>query len=578
MIICENLFYNANIFNTAYKKFYRGFLATRKKKIVAIGEGEPSESIVAKNSIDLEGRFVIPGLIDIHTHIESAMLTPYMFARELARRGVTTIVSEPHEIANVAGIDAVYTMIDAAQGAPIDIFYSIPSSVPSSNPSLETTGGSIEIEDVLKLMEHPHVKALGEVMNVNSVLYEKSGKTNKLVKAFRKSNPMLPVEGHCPRIVGEELAKYIFSGIDSDHTEHTLEEMKQRLFNGMMMQIQEKTVVKELMDHIVENDLYNSVALVTDDVMPHELVENGHLDYIVKLATECGFSFENAVYCATKTPADRMRLFDRGSIRPGLLADFVILDDGRSFDVYAVYKSGYEVYSKERGDRFREKSDYSFPKRYTNSIKLGKITPENFTVRVPEKDTEKESVKVRRIVNSSPATQTKKDKVAFPVKKGEVVWENNDKDTLLITVFDRYKKSGNIGQGFVTGAVHKKGAVATTYNHDCHNLLVAGSNKKDMVLASNEVIKMKGGFAVALDGKIIASCPLPIGGIMSASPADELALKLGEVVKAMEMLGYNHVDPIMSFCTLTLAVSPSLKITDVGYVDVMNQKTAELFV
>lgn len=570
---CDTLYTNAEIFNTALKRIYRGFFAVRGNQVVRIGEGEPPETINAAKVVDLGGKTVVPGLIDIHTHIESAMLTPWAFASELARRGVTTIVSEPHEIANVAGMAGVEAMITAAEGAPIDIYYGIPSSVPCSSPALETTGGVIDVDEVLALMDNPGVKCLGEVMNVTSVVNEPDGKTNRIVRAFKQKSDVLPVEGHCPRLVGDELAEYMAAGIDSDHTEHSFEEFRERLFNGMLMELQDKSISQELFDFIIENDLFNNVALVTDDVMPHELVEQGHLDYIVRRAIETGFSPEQAVYCATKVPADRMRLFDRGEIRPGKLADFVVLDEVASFDVNAVYKSGALVYSKAGGDAFSASPKVAFPSAFNDSIKLGDITPETFGVKC---GAGAKSATCRLIVNASPSTHTKESEITLPARDGLIDWEKNAAGALLIAVLERYGINGNIGFGFLSGIVHNKGAVASSYCHDHHNVMVAGENAADMALAVNKIKQMRGGLAVALGGEIIASAALPVGGIMSGESAAALAKDVGAVTVAMEQLGYRHIDPIMSFCTLPLAVSPALKITDCGLVDVMAQKLLPL--
>ncbi|MEG0833295.1 MAG: adenine deaminase C-terminal domain-containing protein [Oscillospiraceae bacterium] len=567
---CDILFYNGTIFNTTFKKFYNGFFATRDGCVLRMGEGEPPASLDAKQKVNLRKKTVVPGLIDVHMHIESSMLAPLCFADELVKHGITTIVSEPHEMANVAGADGIFAMINAGKGAPLDIYYGAPSSVPSTSLELETTGGVIDTEDLAALLANPDVKCLGEVMNTRDVVYNKSGKTNGIIREFKRLDPRLPREGHCPRLVGDELAEYLFEGVDSDHTDHTMEEFKERYFNGMFVEIQDKTLTKELVDYVAKNDLYTDTALVTDDVMADEFVRDGGLDYIVRRAIALGMSPENAIYCATKTPAVRMLLNDRGDLRPGKLADFAVLSDLNAFCVEQTYKKGNCVFDRESHEE-KKRGRPSFDESYFHSVKLEKIGEDDFTI-----ECAKERAQCRVIETCSDSTATRMVLCDMKSVGGQLLWENSE--ILQVKVFERYGINKNSACGLVTGALIKHGAIASTYCHDHHNLIVAGSTKCDMAIASNCVIEMSGGLAVVLDGKVIAKAALPIGGILSDKPAVEFAKDIENVTAAMRSLGYDHYDPIMSFCTLSLPVSPDLKITDVGLIEVKTQKKVDLFV
>lgn len=560
---CDKLFINGLIYNTPYRRFIQGYIGFLGSRICCMGAGEP-EDIEAGETVDLCGRAAVPGLIDVHMHIESSMLTPGAYADEAVRHGVTTVVSEPHEIGNVAGVPGIRAMIEAGRTAPIDIYYGIPSCVPSTSSSLETAGADIDVPQVLELLRCPEVRCLGEVMNTGSVLSEPDGKTNRIIRAFREAAPGLPVEGHVPRIIGNDLSAYMMSGVDSDHTEHTLEELIERWYNGFAVQLQEKTLRPDIIDHLCKNSLYENTSFVTDDVMADEMISHGILDHVLRKAVSMGVPAEQAVYCCTRVPALRMKLDDRGELRPAKLADMVILDDIGSFDIYATYKKGSLVFTK--GDARSASADSSgFPSFLRNSVHLSPLYESSFTIR-----TDREGFVACRCAQVSPnRTQTAETEVKLEAKDGELLFENSH--VCQFAVFERYGINGNIGRGLVSGSVINRGAIATTYSHDSHNLCVMGCNKADMAAAANTVIGMKGGMAVVENGKVIATAAMPIGGILSDKCASDFAREIGAVTAAMRYLGYEHEDPVMSFCVLALPVSPQLKITDRGIVDVTRQ-------
>ena len=566
---CDFLYTNCNLFSSSFRLFFHGFFATRGEKIVRIGIGTPPDSIEADVTENLHNRFVVPGLIDVHMHIESSMLTPQAYAYEAVRHGVTTVVSEPHEIANVFGVRGIEAMMKAGKNAPIDIYYGIPSCVPSTNSDLETAGCEIGVKEVEELLKYDDIKCLGEVMNTKSVLSEPDGKTNQLIRAFHRNAPSLPLEGHVPRIVGDDLAEYMLSGIDSDHTEHPLSELIDRWLNGFCVQLQEKNVLPDVIAYLNEHELYNNTCLVTDDVMADEMVENGILDHVLRKAMSYGMDLKDAVYCCTFTPALRMRLMDRGELRPGKLADFVILDDDEQFIVNSTYKNGSCVYTVG-DDPVSSVSVDAFPDDFKDSVKCSSLYESDFILH-----TDREGLVPVRAIKVDPVkTHTEEVEIVLEAKDGELLFE--DSTACQMAVFERHGINGNVGHGLVTGTVLKRGAVATTYSHDSHNLCVLGTNKADMASAANLVIEMHGGMAVVEDGATAAAAALPIAGILTDKTCRQFAEDISKVTSAMKDMGYDHADPIMSFCTLALPVSPQLKITDFGYVDVAQQKILSL--
>lgn len=561
---------NGKVYNSYLKKFFSSDIAVIGDKFIYIGCSAEFH-IDAEKVIDAKGMHIIPGLIDIHMHIESSMATPIAFSKEIIKNGVTTIVSEPHEIANVFGIEGILEMIKSGEDAEVDIFYGVPSSVPSTSSEYETTGGEIGIDEVEELMNNEKVICLGEVMNYFDVINSEDKKINKIIKYFKKQHPLRPIEGHCPRIKGLELSKLIFSGVTSDHTQQTVCGMEERIKSGMFIQIQEKSMVKPVMDYLIENSLYEHLAFVTDDCMADVLVSEGHLNKHVKKAINMGMSPENAIYCATYTSARRMNLFDRGSIAPGKLADFIMLEDLNNFKIDKVFKKGKQVYSSD-DKAYEDKIPKTFPEKFYNSIKLNKINEDMLRIKAKINNG---SVKCRVIKIQDGSTFTDEIIGEVAVKDGYLQWENSE--YCLMAVIERYGKNQNIGFGLAAGDTIKKGAVAASYAHDHHNIIVVGKNARDIVCVVNSIIDSQGGYCAALDGKILAKIDLPIGGILSDKNMKSIGKELKEVTEAMRYLGYKHYNPIMSFSTNSLPVSPLLKITDKGLIKLNENRIVDIF-
>ncbi len=561
---------NTKVYNSYLKCFMPADVYVREGRIFYV-DTRQEETLSPGEVLDSSGYLMLPGFIDIHMHIESSMMTPVSFGERAASCGVTTLVSEPHEIANVMGVQGIHEMINGAKDSPIDIFYGIPSSVPSTNESLETTGGIIGFEEMKHLMREEGVVCVGEIMNYRQIVKGTEMEITRFLDYLREEEPQAVIEGHCPSLTGVDLAKFLYRGIDGDHTEHTLEEIRQRFENGMFVELQEKMLKPEILDYIIENNLFEHCCFVTDDTMADALLEKGQLNYIVRKAVEMGFPLKEAVYCASYTPARRMNLRDRGALAPGKKADFQLVKEEAvsDFEPDLVFKDGKEIFRKGSGGR--QLKPYGFPTGFYHSVRLERIEPEDLEPKIQTMDG---PVQVRVIEVSDGRTQTREKLVSMEVEKGRLKWQGTG--CMLAAVLERHGKNGNVGYGFVTGDCLKRGAAATTYYHDHHNLMVIGADPEDMLIAARRLIELQGGICTVENGQVTAELPLPVCGILSELPADDIGRMLGQVRKSLEGLGYEHYNPIMSLCTLGLPVSPALKLTDVGLVDVEKGEVVNL--
>ena len=562
---------NVKIFNSYLKKFKDGNVAILNNKFLYIDNNKNTE-FEATNIIDGRNQYMIPGFIDIHMHIESSMMTPEPFCHHLSKNGVTTIVAEPHEIANIFGNKGIKALIEAETSINTSIFYGIPSSVPSTSPELETTGAILDFEEMKSLTSNPKVICIGEIMNYRQIIDNNSLDICKIIEYVKKYKPQYAIEGHCPKLLDLDLAKFLYLGINGDHTEHTLEEFIQRFENGMFMELQEKSISAELLNYIKKNNLYEHFSFVTDDTMPDTFLYKGHLNAVIKKAIQAGIDIENAIYCATFTPARRMNLHDRGTIAPGKKADFLLIDNLEDLHITRTFIDGKEVYNIDSETKYIP-TNYKFPKEFYESVKLRKITEDIFKIPVNIK---KNKIDCRIIQVKDGSTRTTETIEKINIKNGYLDWENSP--YLLIAVFERHGKNGNIGFGLVTGDCIKKGSIATTYAHDHHNLMVIGKNATDMTMAVNRIIEIQGGICCTENNKILAEVPLPIAGILSEKVIQDLGIEIKILKEKMIYLGYNHYNPIMSLCTLSLPVSPTLKITDKGLVDVNQGKIVNLVI
>lgn len=557
---------NVQIFNSFNRQFESGSIAISEGKFFYRSQEELSY-LNPKEVLDGGNRYMIPGLLDIHMHIESSMTLPSIFSKAALTYGVTTIVADAHEVANVFGIAGLKEYFKGE--TELDIFQAIPSSVPSTTKALETTGGVIELAEVAELLDSPEVVCLGEAMNFKGIVSQPASLIRQIIALVQEKHPRMPIEGHVPRITGEELARFSYQGVTADHTHQSPESILEKVYNGMFIELQSKSITPETIKTVVDHQLYEYMALITDDVMADDLLTS-HLNGNIKKAVACGLPIEWAIYMSTYTPARRIGFQDRGAIAPGLLADFILLDDLTTFEIAAVYKKGQLVH--RQGEAIQQPAVIEeFPPEYYQSVKCRLLTPADLKIEAPETATEAD---VNVMAIQAVGTFTTQESKTLPVVDGYINWE--DSGLALIIVMERYGLNGNIAYGFVDQALHEKGAVATTWAHDHHNLMVMGTDSASILEAQKTLLALQGGYVVVNQGELVATCPLPIGGILSAAPLAELGQNLKDVRQGMVDLGYRNGNEIMSFSTLSLPVSPEIKITDKGMMATKSQELIPL--
>ncbi len=561
----DSVIRNVNAYNSYFKRFYPADVYIKDGKFLYIDKKRCSE-VSADEEIDGRGRYMIPGLIDIHMHIESSLVTPEAFCAYTARNGLTTIVSEPHEIANVCGKEGIRAMIESGKKSPYDCYYAIPSNVPIRGREFETSGGTITFEDMKELKQEEGIICLGEVMNYREVIGDDRSEVGSFIDHIHARQPDYPLEGHCPELKDSDLAAFAYRGILSDHCTHDLEELKQRFENGIFVQLQDVMVTQESIDFICKNDLYEYFSFVTDDTFPDVLCGKGHLDAIVRKAIALGMPPEKAIYSATFTPARRMNLLDRGVIAPGRLADFALLEDLKSLSITDTYKNGKCIFSI--GNDEEEKENYDLDGRFEETIHSRKLVPDDFKIRIEGSD---RSVNVRVMRLYPDNNRSDETFVKMEVKNSELCWKKSG--CQLVMVVERHGRDNHIAYGFACGPTIRQGACASSYSHDSHNLIVMGNDEEDMMAAINRVTELHGGITVAKQGNILAEIALPIAGLLSKKSVTETAKEFVQVREAFTVLGYEHINNIMNFCLMSLTCIPTLKLTDRGY---LNTKTFEL--
>ena len=568
---------NVMVYQTFRQCFEKRDVAVAGEKFYCVS---PAISYPGVEERDGKGRYMLPGLVDIHMHIESSMTYPGEFSRITLPYGVTTVVADAHEMANVFGMDGIRAFM--AQKTKQDIFWAIPSSVPATNEKLETAGASLGVKEISEMASLDGVLCLGEIMNYKDLSAEGESRTRDLINVCRNAGKNLRIEGHCPGLTGADLNRFIYEGVDADHTQQTPQSVMEKTELGMFLELQFKSLTPEVVKTVCDNELYENVALVTDDTMADKLL-TGHLNKIIETAVRAGMPMEKAIYCATWTPSRRMHLDDRGMIAPGKIADFMLLDSLDGIDPVVVYKKGECVYCRAdevcgaaKGRKAQEAcavaAACSFPASFYHTINCRPAEISDFVLKAEDPDAKWAEVNVMKIGTFGTATTPVKRRVE--VKDGVLDWKSAGLS--LAVVFERYGKNGNVGYGLVEGALTKPGAVATTWSHDSHNLFVLGTDENDMKLAQRRVMELQGAYVVFAGGKSLAEARLTIGGIVSDQPIEVLGQELKEVRAAMEGLGYVNNNVIMSMSTLCLPVSPKLKLTDHGLLTVPGQEHVPL--
>ena len=534
-----------------------------REGVLAIAEGRIAgwSEMPARKTLDGKGAFLTPGLIDSHIHIESTMLAPSAFAKAVIPHGTTAVVADPHEVGNVAGMEGLRWMMRQGKEAPFRFFWAAPSCVPAS--PLDTPGAVLGVPEIATLLEMKDTVSLGEVMNYPGVIHGDPEMHAKIAAAKSRG---LAVDGHAPGLSGRDLFTYVAAGIETDHECTTLEEAEEKLRLGMLIQMRQGSAEHNLetLLPLIESRWWDRLLFATDDRNPVDLSEIGHLNEHLRICVSKGVEPTAAVRIATANPARHYRLEGLGTLSPGSRADVALFRDLTGFDAETVIIDGEIVYQEEEFVASFEHGNPAFPA----SMHVKGLTPDALTVR-----REGDIVKVIKVVPKQVVTE----KTYYHVPPGEIVTTNIQEDILKIAVFERHHGTGNVGVGFVRGFGFQAGALATTVAHDSHHLIVTGTNDEDMLLAARTSIDMKGGISVVRDGEVLATLPLPLFGLMSDQPLENLVERFKEVHAAVKKLGGAIEDPIMQISFLALPVIPSLKITDQGLVDVDAFRHVPLF-
>lgn len=539
-----------------------------EKKDVAIYEG----TIVgfgdyqAREIIDVKGDFLCPGLIDGHVHVESSMVTIPEFARVVLPSGTTTVVIDPHEIANVMGLDGIRFMAHSAKGVPFNVFIMLPSCVPAT--PMETSGALLKANHLRPLFKESWAMGLAEMMNFPGVIFRDPEVLKKIEIAKGRR-----IDGHAPLLSGKGLHAYLTAGIQSDHECTTLKEAKEKLKNGMWIMIREGTTARNLKDLLPLVTPKNSrrFLFVTDDRHPKELLEEGHINTMVEKAIRWGLDPILAIRMATLNTAEYFRLDQLGAIAPGYRADIVSFDHLGRFKIKKVFKDGVLV--AENGKMVSRLAQAPLagrkPPPSKGSIRIKAIKKEAFLLR-----SDQPLAKVIQLVPGQILTRKVMKKI--PIRDG-VAYPNIRGDILKIAVVERHQGTGNIGLGFVQGFGIKRGAIGSSVAHDSHNLVIVGANDGDLLKATMTMKAMGGGLVVVSDGEVLASLSLPIAGLMAEASVSQVNLRLTTLLHAAKSLGCKLPDPFMVLSFLSLPVIPELKITDKGLVDVNQFKIVPVF-
>ena len=537
---------NAKYLNVFSNEFLCGDIAVANGLIAGVGKYD------GKTEIDVSGKLVLPGFIDAHIHLESSMVTPAEFAKAVVAHGTTTVITDPHEIANVMGIDGVEYMIQASQNLPIDVHFMMPSCVPATE--IDESGAELDCKDIDLYLDNKKVLGLAEMMNYVGVI---NGDKNVLSKIVTSQAHHKKIDGHAPELSGNDLNAYIAAGVYSDHECSTFENAIEKLRKGQFIMIREGTAahnLKALMP-LLTQQYYARCMFATDDKHPSDLLYGGHIDYIVKQALKNGADPIVALKTATHHAARYFLLNNKGAIASGYLADIVVVDNLEDFNVETVFKRGKLVFDGEVKDFSAPTVDEKLAEKCFDTFHLDSVTPSSFKV--------DGKLGLIGLVGGELLTRNlgTADKIDV------------ENDILKIACIERHKGTNHIGVGYVKGYSLKSGAVATSVAHDSHNIITVGCNDDDIAVAVNAIKDSKGGIAVVENGKIKALLELPIAGLMSDEPLTTVNEKLENAKSSAYELGADKsIDPFMTLSFLSLPVIPSLRITTKGVFDVENWK------
>ena len=537
---------NAKYLNVFSNEFLCGDIAVANGLIAGVGKYD------GKTEIDVSGKLVLPGFIDAHIHLESSMVTPAEFAKAVVAHGTTTVITDPHEITNVMGIDGVEYMIQASQNLPIDVHFMMPSCVPATE--IDESGAELDCKDIDLYLDNKKVLGLAEMMNYVGVI---NGDKNVLSKIVTSQAHHKKIDGHAPELSGNDLNAYIAAGVYSDHECSTFENALEKLRKGQFIMIREGTAAHNLkaLIPLLTQQYYSRCMFATDDKHPSDLLYGGHIDYIVKQALKNGADPIVALKTATHHAARYFLLNNKGAIASGYLADIVVVDNLEDFNVETVFKRGKLVFDGEVKDFSAPTVDEKLAEKCFDTFHLDSVTPSSFKV--------DGKLGLIGLVGGELLTRNlgTADKIDV------------ENDILKIACIERHKGTNHIGVGYVKGYSLKSGAVATSVAHDSHNIITVGCNDDDIAVAVNAIKDSNGGIAVVENGKIKALLELPIAGLMSDEPLTTVNEKLENAkLSAYELGADKSIDPFMTLSFLSLPVIPSLRITTKGVFDAENWK------
>lgn len=551
----ELLLANARVVNVLSGEIIPTNVAIVRSRIVGLGDYEANEVL------DLDGAFLAPGFIDAHVHIESSLVPPAEYARAVVPRGTTTVVTDPHEIANVLGLEGIRFMLESAKDGPLSMFVMAPSCVPATH--METSGATLRSHELAPLRSDPWVLGLAEVMNFPGVIHGTPEVLEKLV-AFEGT----VIDGHCPALKGKDLAAYIAAGIGSDHECTTVEEAQEKLRLGMMIFIREATNARNLetLLPLITPENHHRICFCTDDRQPRDLMDEGHIDFMVRRTIAAGIDPIQAIRMATSNPANYFGLQDRGAIAPGRRADLIVFRDLRELRPQIVIRGGRPV-AHEGRMTIRRLARQPHSLRSTMNVAWEQV---DFSIEAGTGE--------GRVIGVIPDQLVTEHLVeTLPIREGQAV-ADPEHDLLKMAVIERHRRSGAMGLGFVRGLGLRQGALASSVAHDHHNLVVIGADDPSMITASRRAADLGGGMVVAKGDRVLAELPLPIGGLMTDEPVTTVREKLDDVLAAARDLGSDLHDPFMAMSFLALEVIPSLKLTDQGLIDVDRFERVPLWV
>lgn len=545
--LADIVFKNAQLFNVFTGNFDTGDVAVVDGYIAGIGQYS------GQQEIDITGKFLTPGFIDGHVHIESSMVSPAEFAKAVVPAGTTTIIADPHEIANVVGDKGIQYIVDAANGLALNIFVMLPSCVPATR--LETSGAKLTAAELKKFTQHPQVLGLGELMDYPGVLQQ----DEEVLKKIKLAEGML-IDGHAPELTGHQLTAYIAAGIGSDHECVTPNEAMERLGQGMYIMLREGSAAKNLLNllPIINSHTARRCMFATDDRHPGDLITLGHINHMVKMSVEAGIDMATVLQMATINPATYFGLKDIGAIAPGYCADLLIFDDLTSWRPSMVFKEGQ--LAAKQGNYILRKQIIN-DENIRNTMCLGHVSSNQLKI--------KANSSLARVIGLVPHQLiTTALEMEVLVIDGELV-QDTDNDVLKIAVVERHHATGNVGVGLIKGLGMDTGAIASTVAHDSHNVVVIGASDEDMMVAVRELERMQGGIVIVNEGQVLGSLALPLAGLMSDQDIHTVHEQLTLLHRIACELGVNPCyDPFMTLAFMSLPVIPSLKLTDKGLVDV----------